>query len=449
MRQKTYFFALFFLLLTLISVQAQAPTFPPLYSPTSPFNQPIPTDAIYTPAPQIGSFRPNLAAWSMPIYRITADELVPPVEVVNIYSGRVEKWYIPRSAQPAAEDDAHLGVIYKAENVIYELWKAFWTPDGRLEAGGMVAFPLDGTGISDSPDRRVTAAGFAVTAGMVLREDFINPATGLVDFNQKIDHALSMSLHFDLVQSNAFVPPAINGEVAGRAGKGGIPMGARFALARGVDVDSLTLHPFSRELLRAARDYGLFVNDTNGAALFGEKYVGNIRVEPGLIEALFGQDGDSLINTIQSEVYTVIERYGLYRVTTGEEIIQIGGQPASDAPTEVEGVVGYDVTLSAESLVVAEGGPPANYSLALSRPPSGVVTVLINTDVQLVTDVGVLTFNADNWDVPQIVNVYAYDDKLAEATGQSLILHLAQSADDRSYAGIDLPPVTVTIEDND
>ncbi len=286
----------------------------PLWDATSPFNAPIPEDALYLPEDRIGTFRHGFDEWSMPIYRLSSGADVPLVTVTNRFSGRTETWPIPTTAEPASASDAHMAVIITADGMLYEFWETRWNDDTAIQAGGMMSFPLDGPGISDPPHYRVTAAGFAVMAGMIIREDFLNPVTGELEPDHPIAHALSMSLPFDVVMSNGYIAPAVGGEWMGEAGPEGVPMGAHFALARDLDVDALDVHPLTREVLRAARDYGLYVNDTNAAEVYEEQYVGVIRIEPGLIEDLYDAEVEDMMAQMAEEVHAVLQEYGLYRV---------------------------------------------------------------------------------------------------------------------------------------
>ncbi len=281
----------------------------------SPFNQVIPFGTNYVLEEQIQSFRQNQEEWSAPIYRVDENLSPPPVDIANDYSDRVETWSIPVDATPATADDHHLIVVVPAENMIYEMWNARWLDSSNIAAGGMKNFPIDGTGISDPPNQRVTAAGFSVLAGMVIREDFVDPETGLFDVNRPIEHALSMSLHFDIVGTDTFRPPAVGGESQGRAGENGIPMGARFAIGSNMSDEALEdLHPLTRAMAIAARDYGIYVNDTNSAPMYEDGYVGNVRVEVGLMELLFGKTADALSNRVQREIGDLINLYGFYRL---------------------------------------------------------------------------------------------------------------------------------------
>lgn len=193
------------------------------------------------------------------------------------------------------------------------MWNARWASAILINAGGNVAFPLDGSGISDPPNKRVTASGFSFLSGMVMREDFQAGGSSTLNPSLTINHALSMSLPRAIIAANTYVSPAVGGD---GSGTGSIPLGARFALPRSLDVDAMTnLHPFTRSLLKAARDYGIYVSDVNGITPYNSTYVGLVAVETGLTQSLYGQSNDALNDRILSEVYSVIQTYGIYRVT--------------------------------------------------------------------------------------------------------------------------------------
>jgi hypothetical protein len=360
------------------------PTFTPvpalsttLFGPSSPFNQRIPDRAIYTQETRIGAFRQGYEEWSMPIYRVPPGQTYPLVRITNRYSGRTADWPIPTYAVPASGDDHHLAVLYAEKNVIYEMWDARWIDAQHIEVGGMNIFPLDGSGISDPPHYRVTASGFARSAGMVIREDFINPATGQLDPNQIIDHALAMSLPSDLVTKDAYTAPAVGGESEGRGGQNGIPLGTHFALPRNLDVDSLNVHPYTKALLRAARDYGLYVSDTNGAALYNNKFVGVIALEPGVAQEMFGVSGDALVEQVQREVFGVIATYGIYQVTDSSTVLLQSAAPVAVAPT-----IAPSATLTATPTATIT--PTETLTATPTIPPTATPTTLPTTVPQVV-----------------------------------------------------------------
>jgi hypothetical protein len=286
------------------------------YYPLSPMRNLIPTNAGYTRENRIGSFRPGYEEWQCPVYRVPASESHPLVRITNTYSGRVENWPIPRYAQPAAEEDAQMCIVNLANGMVYEMFEARWTSNTTISAGGMVAFPLNSTGISNPTHYRVNAAGFANTNGMIKREDFMN-ANGQLDPNDTvINHALNMNIPRSILAPNVFIPPAVGGEESGQDPVNGLPVGALLALPRTVNVDTLNVHPFTRAVLRAVRDYGIYIFGSNNAPQYNGNNVGTLEVEPGVMPALYGgTSNNDYISLIQSEIYTVIAQYGLYRVS--------------------------------------------------------------------------------------------------------------------------------------
>jgi len=296
-----------------------APTLPPtsgswrLFNNDSAFNKPIPSNAVYTVENRIGSFRQVTEEWTAPIYRVSDTANVPLVKVVNDYSGRTENWPIPTTALPATAADHHMSVWYKDRNIMYEFWNARWSGTSRINAGGMKDFPISGslaTGISNPTSQTVVAAGFAVTAGMVVLEDF-ETAPNQYNASNTINHALTMALNYNLLKSGGYVAPAVDAET----GTGDIPLGARYALPKNAAIESMSLHPLAKALLLAARDYGIFINDHSSPALYQGKETGTIRVEPAVCHKVFGSACDALIPTIQADVYKVVQQYKLYRVT--------------------------------------------------------------------------------------------------------------------------------------
>jgi len=288
------------------------------FYPLSPLRNPIAGNAVYTRETRIGTFRPGYEVWACPVYRVPATESWPLVTVTNTYSGRIERWPIPTYAVPAAEQDAQICVVDYRTMTAYEFIDARWTSSSTISAGGMMSFPLSGDGISNPPYRRVNAAGFANTNGMIKLEDFINPATGQVDgSNPIINHALNMNIPPSILTPNTYVAPAVGGEEAG-TNPDGLPVGARLALPRDLNVDALNVSPITRAILRAARDYGVYIFGGNGSSPYRGNNVGTLEVETGVLSDVYGgASNDIYMDTIADEVFNVIAQYGLYRVTDG------------------------------------------------------------------------------------------------------------------------------------
>ncbi len=92
-----------------------------------------------------------------------------------------------------------------------------------------------------------------------------------------------------------------------------------------------------------------------------------------------------------------------------------------------------------DGLFLDEAGGPDTYRVSLSTEPAATVTVNLSPDGQISADKTVLTFDATNWNTPQVVSLEAIDDSVAEPDPHSgTVIHTTSSAD----AGYDsLPPV--------
>ncbi len=108
--------------------------------------------------------------------------------------------------------------------------------------------------------------------------------------------------------------------------------------------------------------------------------------------------------------------------------------------------VAANVTLSATTLSLTEGGIAGTYSMALTQAPEFDVKVALGTSTQLNLARGELTFTADNWTQPQVVSVQAVADGVAEGQHSAAIVHTVTSAD-VNYNVVKPADVTVTIND--
>ena len=106
---------------------------------------------------------------------------------------------------------------------------------------------------------------------------------------------------------------------------------------------------------------------------------------------------------------------------------------------------------------VEENGIVDAYSIVLSEPPSAAVIVtaeVFEPNVVAVNGAQMLelTFTPDDWNIPQIVNVVAEKDSIAEPETAVWIMHMTRLADpnfadpvyDDAYAGL----VTAYVRDN-
>ena len=100
------------------------------------------------------------------------------------------------------------------------------------------------------------------------------------------------------------------------------------------------------------------------------------------------------------------------------------------------------VTLSKDSLTVAEGGGTRTYTVVLDSQPTGAVTIGVASQQTSTATVrpASLTFSTSNWDKPQTVTVTG-----AGSGGSSTTITHAVSGGD--YAGVMADAVTVTLAD--
>jgi len=106
------------------------------------------------------------------------------------------------------------------------------------------------------------------------------------------------------------------------------------------------------------------------------------------------------------------------------------------------------VDIAAASIGVAEAGRSKAYTMALRSQPAAPVTVQIEPDSQLQSDVAALTFTSVDWSVPQTVTLTAIDDDVAEGSHQGVIRHRATSADPK-YDDPAISDLVVDIVDDD
>ena len=110
------------------------------------------------------------------------------------------------------------------------------------------------------------------------------------------------------------------------------------------------------------------------------------------------------------------------------------------------------VTLNQTSFTLTEGASAA-YTVVLESEPTAPVTIELTPDSQVAVTPDRLVFTPANWRVPQEVRLTAVDDDVdegdnAQETHAGRVTHRVIS-NDRFYARLTVPPVTVAIRDND
>jgi hypothetical protein len=106
-----------------------------------------------------------------------------------------------------------------------------------------------------------------------------------------------------------------------------------------------------------------------------------------------------------------------------------------------------DVSIAPTNLTVSEDGETDSYSLVLTRQPELPVTIQFETNEQI-NPINPITFNSNNWNIPQTVTVEAIDDFIPEGDETIAISHEIVS-EDENYRDLQVRTVNVEVLDND
>lgn len=101
---------------------------------------------------------------------------------------------------------------------------------------------------------------------------------------------------------------------------------------------------------------------------------------------------------------------------------------------------------SGGSTAVTEAGGSDSYTVALSQAPTANVSVTATPDGQLQLSPSTLQFTTTNWATPQTITVSAVNDSVVEGPHSGVITHAVSGG---GYSGVSVPPITVSITDND
>lgn len=241
------------------------------YSTTSPFNKPIPGTArvaansagmvsrlmgFGTPSNLVAGTAGTPDDWGHPTYYSRS---IDPEFTLNC----TEPWgtcavegmriRIPNAAKAAGGGDAHMTVVDQASGWEYDMWGVQSKPAG----GGRLDFRWGGRTRIDGDGRNsdATASRFGNLAGVIRAAEM---RAG------RINHALFMVINCD---SSGFVYPATKGGRPCTDKTNAIPMGSRFRLnMTAAEIDAMSVPAWKKTILRAMREYGMYVGDTGGGA---------------------------------------------------------------------------------------------------------------------------------------------------------------------------------------
>jgi len=105
------------------------------------------------------------------------------------------------------------------------------------------------------------------------------------------------------------------------------------------------------------------------------------------------------------------------------------------------------IVVSASSgLMTSEAGGTARFSVALNSPPSGEVTIHVESNApwEGIPDRETLTFTPENWDVPQVVTVTGVDDEFLDG---DIVYKIDLFASGGGYDDVWRPVAVVNLDD--
>lgn len=127
----------------------------------------------------------------------------------------------------------------------------------------------------------------------------------------------------------------------------------------------------------------------------------------------------------------------------------IAGDPVIVTNTD-DDTAGVTVTPSG-GLRTNEAGGTSNFAVVLTSQPIADVTITLSSSDSSEGEVGPasLTFDAQNWSVPQTVTVTGVDDRLDDGDATFTVVTEPASSDGPDYDGFDSADVTIINEDDD
>ncbi|MBL7050155.1 MAG: hypothetical protein ISR96_11625, partial [Nitrospira sp.] len=146
--------------------------------------------------------------------------------------------------------------------------------------------------------------------------------------------------------------------------------------------------------------------------------------------------------------YTNLMGYWMMDNGSGTEVTDMSGRGHDCTLASMNSETDW-VQSGAEIYNVAEGGWSDSYTAVLTSQPVAAVTVSVNPDIQVNTDVSSLIFTPTDWDIPQAVTIDAVDDLDFETVPHAGVVGHTVSSTDNDYNGQAVQDVTVDILDDE
>ena len=257
------------------------------FSPSSVWNEPLPTDAALDPhsselvkeleSEVVRELLTETGPWinttsdSVPVYTVEADQPTVSVELEGgLEPALASSWQavpLPPAAQPAAGTDKALVVWQPSTDRMWEFWRLSNTGSGWSASwGGSMQDVSSNPGVYGPeawPGAQTwwgsSATSLALVGGLITLQDLQRG---------RIEHALAMAI--PNVRAGVYALPAQRDD--GRSENPlSLPEGAHLRLDPSLDLSTLHLSPLALMIAEAAQRYGIIVRDKAGnITFFGE-----------------------------------------------------------------------------------------------------------------------------------------------------------------------------------
>jgi hypothetical protein len=263
------------------------------YGTRSPFNTPIPANPRLSPESNAiveyfvahhWAFNPDRrgnftisARGSRPVYWSTASDPVVRVSCRGSYScQRGMRVHVPAGARPEEQSDAHMTIIDQASGREYDFWRASAPQHGEMtvSAGNSIRIgPGVGTGLGAVGE----AANLGLAGGLIRAPELLSG---------RINHALATTAQ--CVQARDVWPARGHGDALCSGAGAGPHFSTLLQLNMSdAEIAASRAPAWERAVMRAMRQYGVYVVDTNGP---GETVLSLIN-EDDLSYTAFGYPG--------------------------------------------------------------------------------------------------------------------------------------------------------------
>lgn len=177
---------------------------------------------------------------------------------------------IPDQALPDPYSDAHMAIIDRHRRLVWDMWGAEKTADGKWVSKTGMRYDLDGEGVFDREKLGIKdgesvhffgpgrAAGVPVIAGLIMYDEVIRG---------EIRHKLAIATRFNAFKDYVYPATGTDGFTPD-----GIPEGAIIQLDPALDLSQFDLLPGELAVAKALQKYGAVVVDAaGGTVLYAEQ----------------------------------------------------------------------------------------------------------------------------------------------------------------------------------